>query len=489
MSDLTVTKFNESYIKCISEDLGLLQSLSDFFTFSVPGASFMPSVRSKRWDGKIRLFSKATGKIYAGLLPYVSEFCRRNSYSIAVADSLTIGGSVPSNDISKFCDGLSLKTKNKRLFVRSYQLDAIHHAINNKKTILLSPTASGKSLIIYCIIRMMKVLNNRCLLIVPTTNLVEQMYGDFKDYGWDAEKYCHRKYYGYENETDKPVVISTWQSLATFDKSFFTNFQCVIGDEAHLFKSKELQRIMSSLVNAKYRIGTTGTLDDSKTHKLVLEGLFGTVKSVTTTRELIDDKQLADLKIQCIVLKYPKEECIQVKKMKYQEEMEYIVTHKKRNKFITNLTKGLDGNTLVLFQFVEKHGKILYDMMKDFKRKVFFVYGGTETKDRETVRSITENEKKAIIVASFGTFSTGINIRNLHNIIFASPSKSRIRNLQSIGRGLRLGDNKKTAALYDISDDFGYKSYRNYTMGHFMERINTYSEQEFDYEIHNIDLI
>ena len=152
MSDLTVTKYNESYIKCASEDLGLLQSLSDFFTFSVPGASFMPSVRSKRWDGKIRLFSKATGKIYAGLLPYISEFCRRNSYTIILDSSLTIGGSVPSNDISKFCDGLSLKTNNKRLFVRNYQLDAIHHAINNKKTILLSPTASGKSLIIYCII-------------------------------------------------------------------------------------------------------------------------------------------------------------------------------------------------------------------------------------------------------------------------------------------------------------------------------------------------
>ena len=489
MSELTVIKFNEAYIKCTSDDLGLLQSLSDFFTFPVPGASFMPSVRAKRWDGKIRLFSKATGKIYAGVLPYIVEFCRRNSHSIILDEALTVGGNVPTNDFSRFIDKLSIPT----LKIRKYQTEAFAHAINKKRCVLVSPTASGKSLIIYCIIRMMKVLGNRSLLIVPTTSLVEQMYKDFQDYGWDSEKYCHRKYYGYEKETDKPVVISTWQSLATFEKEYFKDFGCVIGDEAHLFKSKELQKILGALINAKYRIGTTGTLDDVKIHKLVLEGLFGTVHQVTTTRDLIDKKQLADLKIQCIVLKYPKEECIQVKNLKYQEEMDYIVSHERRNKFICNLIKKQTGNTLVLFQFVEKHGKILHQMVGDSinqkTRKLFFVYGGTETKDRETVRSITENEKNAIIVASFGTFSTGINIRNLHNIVFASPSKSRIRNLQSIGRGLRLGDNKYVATLYDISDDFSYKTYKNYTMSHFMERINTYSEQEFDYEIFNVDLI
>ena len=249
---------------------------------------------------------------------------------------------------------------------------------------------------------------------------------------------------------------------------------------------------MTACVNAKYRIGTTGTLDDSKVHKLVLEGLFGPVTSVTTTRELIDKKQLADLIIQCLILKYAKEECIQVKRLNYQEEMDYIVSHKKRNNFIKNLTKNQTGNTLVLFQYVEKHGKILHDLIGDtldpHTRKLFFVYGGTETKDRETIRSITENENNAIIVASYGTFSTGINIRNLHNVIFASPTKSKIRILQSLGRGLRLGDNKVKANLYDIADDFSHKEKRNFTLSHFMERINTYSEQEFDYELDHVDI-
>ena len=488
MNELTVTKYNESYIKCTSEDLGLLQELSEFFTFKVPGASFMPSVRAKRWDGQIRLFSKATGKLYYGLLPYVEHFIENRGGTI-IREGLEkpTSGSL-SDSFSKFVS----KILTKSIEIRDYQLSAFSYAINNKRAILLSPTASGKSLIIYCIIRLMTTLEKRSLLIVPTTSLVEQMYKDFEDYGWIPDQHVQRKYYGYEIDESKPVVISTWQSLATFDKKYFEQFDCVVGDEAHLYKSKELQKIMSACINAKYRIGTTGTLDDSKVHKLVLEGLFGRVHNVTTTRELIDKKQLADLKIQCLILKYPKEECQHVKKLNYQEEMDYIVSHEKRNRFIRNLTKTRTGNTLVLFQYVEKHGKVLYDLIGDTldhqTRKLFFVYGGTETKDRETVRSITENENNAIIVASYGTFSTGINIRNLHNVIFASPTKSKIRILQSLGRGLRLGDSKTKATLYDIADDFSYKERKNFTLNHFMERINTYSEQEFDYELDHVDI-
>ena len=488
MCELTIEKFNESYIKCRTDNLGLLQELSDYFTFQVPGASFMPSVRAKRWDGKVRLFSKATGKVYYGLLPYIEYFIENKGGTIILEGIDKPAERSLSDSFSKFVD----KILTKSIKIRDYQLNAFAHAIINKRSILLSPTASGKSLIIYCIVRMMTTLQKRTLLIVPTTSLVEQMYKDFEDYGWKAEDHVQRKYYGYDIDENKPVVVSTWQSLATFDKKYFEQFDCVIGDEAHLYKSKELQKIMSACVNANFRIGTTGTLDDSKVHKLVLEGLFGRVHNVTTTRELIDKQQLADLKIDCLILKYPKEDCMQIKNSTYQEEMDFIVSHEKRNNFIKNLTKTRDGNTLVLFQYVEKHGKILYDLIGDTldhqTRKLFFVYGGTETKDRETVRSITENENNAIIVASYGTFSTGINIRNLHNVIFASPTKSKVRILQSLGRGLRLGDNKVKATLYDVADDFTYKSYKNFTLNHFLERVNTYNEQEFEYEIHHVDI-
>jgi superfamily II DNA or RNA helicase len=222
----------------------------------------------------------------------------------------------------------------------------------------------------------------------------------------------------------------------------------------------------------------------------VLEGLFGPVYKATSTSELIEKGQLAAFKIKCLILKYPELVCKQSKDWDYNDEVNYIVLNKARNDFIKNLTLSLQGNTLILFQFVEKHGKDLYALIKEHtkNRHVFFVFGGTDVEVRESIRSITEKEKDAIIVASYGTFSTGVNIRNLHNIIFASPSKSRVRNLQSIGRGLRLGDNKEEATLFDIADDFRTGKFTNYTLKHFIERVKIYDEEKFNYKFYNIEL-
>ena len=264
----------------------------------------------------------------------------------------------------------------------------------------------------------------------------------------------------------------------------------VIGDECHLFKAVSLSKIMTKLEDCKYRIGLTGTLDGTKTNKLVLEGLFGVVNKVTSTSELQEKKQLADLKIICLILQHDKNSKHFLKDKSYQEEMDFLVSNERRNKYIRNLCLNLQGNSLVLFQYVEKHGVILKQLIenKAEDRKIFFVYGGVEAEEREKIRFITEKSDNAIIIASYGTFSTGINIRNLHNIVFASPSKSRIRNLQSIGRGLRLKDNNSSATLYDISDDLSYNGKENYTLQHFRERINIYTSENFNYEIHNIEL-
>ena len=225
-------------------------------------------------------------------------------------------------------------------------------------------------------------------------------------------------------------------------------------------------------------------------HKLVLEGLFGTVNKVVSTSELQQSGKLAALKIICLVLKHDKDACRLLKDKTYQEEMDYLVSNEKRNKYIRNLTSSLQGNTLCLFQYVEKHGKILKELIEDKAqdKKVFYVHGGVEADERESIREITEKSDNAIIIASYGTFSTGINIRNLHNIVFSSPSKSRIRNLQSIGRGLRLKDDNSAATLYDIADDLSHNEKENYTLAHFRERISIYNEEDFEYEIHNVDL-
>jgi superfamily II DNA or RNA helicase len=316
------------------------------------------------------------------------------------------------------------------------------------------------------------------------------MYKDFQDYGYDSDSFCHRQYAGKDKTTKKFLTITTWQSIYKNDPEYFEQYDFVLGDEAHQFKAKSLTTILSNCTTASYRIGTTGTLDGTQTHRLVLEGLFGPVYKATTTSELIERGQLASFRIKCLLLKYPDEICKQAKTWDYNQEMEYIVKNNARNEFIKNLAISLEGNTLVLFQFVEKHGKMLHEMIssKCDNRKVFFVYGGTDVEIRESVRSITEKESNAIIVASYGTFSTGVNIRNLHNIIFASPSKSRVRNLQSIGRGLRIGNNKEEAVLFDIADDFRIGKFVNYTLNHFIERVKIYDEEKFNYKFYNIEL-
>ena len=487
-----ITKKNEVYLQVDTEP-STARYLSDFFTFEVPGAKFMPAYRNRIWDGKIRLFSPSNGELYLGLLSYLQKCLDDYDEPYSISEELQNEKSIDREILNGFIGKLGLRSQGRTIQPRDYQVDAVEHAIRSNRSLLLSPTASGKSLIIYILIRYYMLLlketaTDKILILVPTTSLVEQMFSDFIDYGWD-EKYMQKIYSGHDKEVTKPVVISTWQSIYKFPKKYFEQFGMVVGDEAHLFKAKSLTSILTKLTGCKYRFGLTGTLDGMQTHRLVLEGLFGSLNKVVTTKQLIDNETLAEFKIRSLVLTYPESECKLVKDMNYQDEIDYIVTHPKRNEFIRDLTLNLKGNTLVLFQFVEKHGDVLYDLISNgTDKRTFFVSGKTDTSDREAIREITEKEKEAIIVASYGTFSTGINIRNLHNIVFASPSKSRIRTLQSIGRGLRRGENKSSAILYDIADDYTYKSSRNFTLNHFLERINIYNEEEFDYEIKRINL-
>ena len=481
---MIISKKNEVHLRVKTEP-NVARELSDFFTFEVPGARFMPSYKRRIWDGKIRLYSVATNEVYVGLLPYIEEFAKRNEIDIEYKEGILNERKYENNELDRFIRRVSPKSKGKDLEIRDYQRNAFSYAVGNNRSLLLSPTASGKSLIIYLLSRWYEKEN--VLILVPTTSLVEQMYSDFIDYGYDDTK-MQKIYQGHSKDITKPITISTWQSLYKLPRKFFENFGCILGDEVNLFKSKSLTGIMNKSISCKYRHGFTGTLDGTQTHRLILEGLFGSVNRVTTTKELMDKKTLAKLVIKCIVLQYPEIDCKFMKTQKFQDEVDLIVRDERRNNFIVNLTKHLKGNTLVLIQFVEKHGAVLYDMMKDLNRKVFYVHGGTDAQTRENIREITEKEKNAIIIASYGTFSTGINIRNLHNIMFASPSKSRIRVLQSVGRGLRKGNTKSSVVVYDIADDLTYKSRQNFTLRHFMERINIYNEEEFDYEIKNLNI-
>jgi superfamily II DNA or RNA helicase len=480
---MKISKKNEVYL--IIEDLEPYEKeeLSSFFTFEVPGAKFMPMFRNRVWDGKIRLFSSDTGEIYVGLLPYVKKFCHSNKILYIIEKGVEDDRNVVRKDVGAYIESLKPKSQGKFLKIRDYQVDAVHHALARNRALLVSPTASGKSLIIYSLVRYYQMKGLKTLILVPTTSLVEQMYTDFQDYGWSSDKHCQKIYQGYTTKIEKDVVISTWQSIYKMPRKYFDQFGCVIGDEAHMFKAKSLTGIMTKMHHCKYRFGLTGTLDGTQTHQLVLEGLFGAVEKVVTTKQLIDKNTLAKLKIKCVILKHQEIR----EKMTYAEELEYLVTNEKRTDFVVNLLRHLNGNTLCLFQLVEKHGKILNDKMKG-SENVYFVYGGTDTSEREKIRGLVEKHTKSTTIASYGTFSTGINIRNIHNIVLASPSKSKIRVLQSIGRGLRTSSDKDSVLVYDIADDISYNERRNFTLNHFTERLNIYNEEQFDYDISKVKL-
>ena len=466
-SEIILKKVDEVFMQVQCDD-GLARDLFDFFSFTVPNAKFMPSVKNRYWDGKVRLFSIKTNKIYIGLLPYVDEFCRERGYDIVgINDIIGDKERQPDEDFIKEL-GLPFEP-------RDYQLDAFRTAVQYGRQLLLSPTASGKSLIIYLLAR---YYNKKTVIIVPTTSLVEQMAKDFKEYGYDKE-IC--KIYSGQPVFDSDITITTWQSFSKAPKDVMEKFEVVVGDEAHLFKANVLKGILEKMRKTAIRFGTTGTLDGSECHRLQLEGMFGPVKKVISTKELIEDGTIAKLDIDCVILRHTKQ-----KKMTYQEEMDYLVSNEARNEFICNLVYSLSGNTLVLFQYVEKHGVLLHEkMFKRLGENLHYVYGGTDTEDREAVREIVEKAKNDTILASYGTFSTGVNIKRIDNIVFASPSKSRIRNLQSIGRGLRRVDGKDKMRLFDIADDLQCD---NYTLSHLKDRINIYNEEKFSYEIKQFEL-
>ena len=485
MSNLVIKKKNEVFLEIHAEP-HVCHELSDHFTFEVPGAKFMPQYRSKYWDGKIRLFDSRKNQIYVGLLDKLVSFCKNYEYEYEFLNNKYYGTPFEVNEHISYEGVKDYVTSISKYKPRDYQIDGIYDALKHNRKLLIAPTASGKSLMIYGIVRYYVEKNQNTLIVVPTTSLVEQMYKDFADYGWDVGSYCHKIYAGKERETESQVIITTWQSIYKLPRKYFERFSVVVGDEAHQFKSKSLISIMTKLGNAKYRYGFTGTLDGTQTHKWVLEGLFGPSYKIIKTDELMKKGHVATLDINVLLLKHPPN-----KFETFEDEIQYIITHTRRNNFIRNLALDLKGNTLILFARVEGHGEPLYNLINSnsiIDRHVFFVHGGVATEDRERVREITESENNAIIVASYGTFSTGINIKNLHNIIFASPSKSRIRNLQSIGRVLRKGSNKSKATLYDIADDISYKSRRNYTLNHLIERIKVYNEENFNYDIVNIPL-
>lgn len=496
MDTVSVEIVNAVYLK-VNADSGIRMELEDYFKFQPSGYQFHPSYKNRVWDGWIRLFQALRPKLYVGLFSKLVKFCEDRGYDLKAPDHLYIAEEIPDDYGYQIAKEIGCKFE-----PRDYQNQYVVDAIRDSRSLSLSPTSSGKSLIIYLITQhYLQTYNHRTLIIVPTISLVHQMAGDFVDYGCDKDM-IYKIQGGVDKNTDHPIVISTWQSLIKLPKDWFGQFNVVLGDEAHNFQAKSLQKIMEGLDQCYYRHGFTGTLksEESKTHRLVLEGCFGAVRKHVSTKDLMDAGTVADFNVKAIVLSYEEQQrkdflkaFKQIKEAgkKYPAEREFIVNNHKRNMFIRNLLWSLEGqNNLVLFDLVEKHGKILEPLLQKDNRQLHFIYGATKGEERERIRHLVENDpiKQHNILASYGVFSTGVNLKKLDNVIFASGSKSEIKVLQSIGRALRKGNDADTATLYDITDDLSVGSFTNYTLQHFRKRVEIYGREQFPFKVYTVDI-
>ena len=502
---------NNSFLQ-IDTEPHIARELSDFFSFMSPNYQFIPSYKNGTWDGKIRLYKIMGSILPVGLYNILLKFASERDYKIIDRRTPSSIKIATESEIEAFCKHLNPHSGGKQIEHYDYQLESVKKTISNGRSTIVSTTSSGKSLIIYSIIRWYEEkVNGKILVLVPTVGLVSQMYSDFDDYSseveWCSGDNVHKIHQGKKKVSDKKIFISTWQSLQRMPREYFEQFDVILCDEVHGAEAKTINWIMDCSINASIRAGFTGTLKSKTLHQLSIVGMFGDIIKVTSARDLMDRGIITPLEVKFLVLKYNDKINKEINRKvvekvtptgkkiyrnNYQNEMNYITECIERYVYICNLVSVLPGNTLVLFNKVDKHGKPLYNMLRkrlDKKKPVYYISGETKADKREKIRGDVENESNSVLVASYGTLSTGVNIKSLQFVIFASPYKSEVKVLQSIGRILRKKKGKKKAVLFDIVDDFRYKKYVNYSFKHFRKRYDMYRVERFPVSISEYQLM
>ena len=486
MSDLIIEKVNSSCVHLVCED-GLSHRFYNVFSAYAPGYRFNPRFKLHVWDGKVRCYNPITQILPIGLLNNLLIWCDQHKieYSMQGFDK-PLRDNIDKAELEKQMN--SYITAGFQ--ARDYQVNAVHAALTNRRGVLLSCTGSGKSLMIYTFLRYL--LDNkdvhRAILIVPSVSLVEQMFSDFRDYGWDdLEDHVEMLYSGKKPTFKKEILISTWQSLEKEDPDFFEVYDACVVDECHQAKCNVVTRLLKLMHNAEYKIGTSGTLPTEISEQLQINSVIGNVLFELKSCELIARGYLTKLNIAAIFLKYPLSFIEENKERTYPEEVKMVEEYPNRNKvlnFIIDHTSPMN-NMLILVNH-RNHLKDVEDYLhKNYpEKKVSIITGDVKAKVREEIRVGIEDEDGTILLATYQTMSTGVNIPKLHAIMLFSNSKSRIKVLQSIGRGLRKHNSKNKVIIYDIVDDLSYKKRtgriaKNYCMQHFDERSSYYIEQEF----------
>lgn len=496
---MRIEKFDESFVRVFAPS-DVQAGIKDFFTFKAPGYRWHPKYKAKLWDGNISMYSMQTNKLPLGLLDLLKIYAEKAGEEMTIVDNPAYTSLHPDeidfDEFQEFVNSLEITNgKGERIQPKEYQVEAAHQALSNRRMTLSMPTGSGKSLTIYIMIRYLLSKEKRACLLVPSISLVKQMISDFIEYsignGFDVDDNATMLYSGQERDFTKSILISTWQTMSKLVKLSYgtkalNSYDAIIVDEAHTAKGKELQTILERATEVPYKIGTTGTVDKEKVNELSIVGSLGPIRKIVTTRELMDSNDLSDMIIKGIVLQYDEETSKAAKAYEYAEEMDFLCKHERRNKIIANIALATTGTTMILCNYIEKHLIPLYEIINEKAKKtgrpVYMIHGGIDPNERERIRKIAMVED-AILVCSYATCQQGLNIPKIDTVIFASPSKSAIRVLQSIGRGLRKAVNKGKMTLVDIVDDLRYKKHENTTFKHFSERLKIYRVEQFDVEL------
>ncbi|MCX8008278.1 MAG: DEAD/DEAH box helicase family protein [Patescibacteria group bacterium] len=479
--DVEIKQINAVWVKVISAP-DVQAYLRQHFSFEVPNFQYIKiKQKNYNWDGKIYLFSR--GNLYVGLIPELVKVLDKLGKKYTINLNKIYSDVVDSEYIDAFLNSINLPFE-----LRSYQKKLIDEGIKEKRATFLSATSSGKSICIYSLAAFWyrHLENPKILIVVPSINLVTQLYSNFIEYNSIIPESDISLVHHESNKInpDARVVISTWQSAYKWPNSTLEKFNCIFFDEVHTAKAKEISKFLEKLTNAYIRYGFTGTLDDEKIHHFIIEGLFGPRINIIGLNDLIEEGYATNLKIEVIEFKYSQK----YNPKDYYDEIDFLINNNKRNLLILTLAGKLSGNTMILFHRI-KHGMDLYEKAKKLfpSKNIYLIYGKTEAELREQARLIMNKDLSGntLIIASIQIFSVGVDIPSLKNLILAHPTKSKIRLLQSIGRILRKHKTKEESKFFDFGDNLGTN---NYTYEHFLKRIKYYIKENLPFKITKLNL-
>ena len=495
--ELTLTD-NKQFLRVDEASEMEVEQLNITFNRRIESWRFHPLVKKGLWDGYIS-YIKDDKWIPAGLWREVMTMCKQYKYELKLNGVTRLfDTSIKAADFEAwaldFFDGSEIQP-------RDYQIEAAYNILKFRNCLSELATSAGKTLISFMAVAYLleKQKAGRILFIVPNVSLVVQASEDFMDYNWrnQVNIKVQQIYSGQKIRPGRNVVIGTYQSLVKKDKEYFEQFDAVIVDETHKAKSQSIKTILQKCTGANYKFGLSGTIPKANTlDRLTLMAYTGPVITEVSANFLQNEGHIAGCKVKVIKMDYAAEatknafrEMSQNRyesKDVYKFESNYVIQSPGRLAFICNIISRVKGNSLVLFHRIE-HGKKIYEKLRqESDKNVYYVDGNTDKDIREEYKKKMEAGAEVVIVASYGTFSTGISINKIHNIFFTESFKSEVIIRQSIGRGLRKHKSKTAVNIIDFVDDLSSPDWDNYLIRHSKARQKIYREQKFPFEVKNV---